>query len=100
MKTVSLQGVEVPLVQPERGTPSAVGEAQGESFGELLADAVKHVDQAQLEADGQAQQLAGGGGNLHETMLALEKADVTMKVAVKVRNKVVDAYNEVMRMTV
>ena len=44
--------------------------------------------------------LAGGEGNLHETMLALEKADVSMRVAMKVRNKILDAYNEVMRMPV
>lgn len=100
MRPATLQIGEVPLAQPERTSQPDVSRADGGAFGQALADAVAKVDQAQLEADQQAQQLAEGGGNLHETMLALEKADVTMKVAVKVRNKVVDAYNEVMRMTV
>jgi flagellar hook-basal body complex protein FliE len=44
--------------------------------------------------------VAKGAGNLHEMALALEKADVAMRLAVRVRNKVVDAYNEIMRMGV
>ena len=44
--------------------------------------------------------VALGGGNLHETALALEKADVALRVLSKVRNKVVEAYQEVMRMGV
>lgn len=98
MKPVTVQIGEVPLAQPQ-AVERPADPGQG-TFGQALADAVARVDQAQLEADQQTQQLAEGGGNLHETMLALEKADVTMKVAVKVRNKIVDAYNEVMRMTV
>jgi flagellar hook-basal body complex protein FliE len=65
-----------------------------------LKDAVARVDELQLQADTESQKLANGEGNLHETMLALEKADVAMKVALKVRNKILDAYNEVMRMPV
>ncbi len=44
--------------------------------------------------------MALGGGNLHETAIALEKADIAMRVATKVRNKLVEAYQEVMRMSV
>ena len=47
-----------------------------------------------------AGEVAKGAGNLHEMALALEKADVAMRLAVRVRNKVVDAYNEIMRMGV
>ena len=54
----------------------------------------------QLAADDQATKVANGGGNLHEMSLALEKADITMRLAVKVRNKLLDAYNEIMKMGV
>ena len=54
----------------------------------------------QVDADQQAEKVALGGGNLHEMSLALEKADVSMRLAMKVRNKMIDAYQEIMRMSV
>jgi flagellar hook-basal body complex protein FliE len=87
-----------PLVAP---SPKERVEKKSEhGFTDSLADAVKQVDQLQNDADGEASKLAQGGGNLHETALALEKADIAMRVAVKVRNKFVDAYNDIMRMPV
>ncbi len=96
MKPMSLGSVETPSVVVEK--PEAAG--SGEGFGAALKDAVSKVDDLQVQADAQSHALAGGEGNLHETMLALEKADVAMRVAMKVRNKIIDAYNEVMRMSV
>ena len=75
------------------------GEGPG-SFTEALGGALGKVDQIQLEADAQAEKVAMGGGNLHEMSLALEKADVSMRLAMKVRNKLVEAYQEIMRMSV
>jgi flagellar hook-basal body complex protein FliE len=54
----------------------------------------------QVDADVQAEKVAMGGGNLHEMSLSLEKADVSMRLAMKVRNKLVEAYQEIMRMSV
>jgi flagellar hook-basal body complex protein FliE len=70
------------------------------SFAQTLGQAIQSVDNLQVEADGQATRVANGGGNLHEMSLALEKADVAMRLAVKVRNKLLDAYNEIMKMGV
>lgn len=81
------------VVRPDR--PHGV-----KSFGDQLGEAMGSVEAMQLEGDRQADKLAAGAGNLHETALALEKADVAMRVAMKVRNKLVDAYHEVMRMSV
>ena len=69
-------------------------------FAEALQGAVQKVDQLQMDADGEAMKVANGEGNLHELSLSMEKADVAMRTAVKARNKLVDAYNEVMRMSV
>jgi flagellar hook-basal body complex protein FliE len=97
LKPLHVTNWEVPSL--ERAEPGdATNSTDG--FGQALASAVQKVDQAQVDADGQAQRLGGGEGNLHETMLALEKADVAMRLAMKVRTKLVDAYNEVMRMSV
>jgi flagellar hook-basal body complex protein FliE len=76
------------------------GGAGGVSFADTLGQALESVDKIQLEADDQAAKVANGGGNLHEMSLALEKADISMRLAVKVRNKMLDAYNEIMKMGV
>jgi flagellar hook-basal body complex protein FliE len=70
------------------------------SFMETLGGALQKVDGMQLDADAQAEKVALGGGNLHEMSLALEKADVSMRLAMKVRTKLVEAYQEIMRMSV
>ena len=76
----------------------AAKDADGAGFGEAMTNALSGLESSQQGADAQANALANGAGNLHETALALEKADVAMRLAVRVRNKLVDAYNEVMRM--
>ncbi len=96
MKPISLGTIENPGITIDKPENPSVAEG----FGAALKDAVGKVDAMQTDADAQTQALASGDGNLHETMLALEKADVAMKVAMKVRNKILDAYNEVMRMSV
>jgi flagellar hook-basal body complex protein FliE len=88
-----------PAETPERLTPGANGTA-GSSFASTLSDAVSALDKTQLDADAQARKVANGEGNLHEMAISLEKADISMRLAMKVRNKVVDAYNEIMRMSV
>ena len=74
--------------------------AQAADFSGKLGEAIAKVDASQVEADEAAKKLGAGEGNLHETMLALEKADIAMRLAMKVRTKLVEAYNDVMRMTV
>lgn len=83
----------------ERG-PS-VKEAKGSAgFGGQLGQAISSLDKLHTQADVQAEAIASGGGNLHEVALAFEKADVAMRLATKVRNKIVEAYNEIMKMSV
>ena len=97
MKPLSLNTIEGSGATPSLERAEQV---DGAGFGDALKHAIEKVDAMQTEADGEAQKLGAGEGNLHEAMLALEKADVAMKVAMKVRTKVLDAYNEVMRMPV
>jgi flagellar hook-basal body complex protein FliE len=92
MGPIRTEGFALPVSAPQ-GTREAKG------FGDVIKQAVQNVDAQQAAADNEAQKVARGDGNLHELSLALEKADVSMRVAMKVRNKLVDAYNEVMRMS-
>jgi flagellar hook-basal body complex protein FliE len=84
---------------PARDAPPAPA-AGGASFAQALGTALGQVEALQLAADGEAARAANGAGNLHETALALEKADIGMRVLTKVRNKIVEAYQDVMRMGV
>ncbi len=99
MRSVNVNTIELPSTPATSRAEKPQGAGQ-DGFGKELAAAVGKVDELQVAADVEAQKLAGGEGNLHETMLALEKADVAMRVAMKVRAKLVEAYNDVMRMTV
>lgn len=91
MKIAGLE-TQLPVAGPEAG--------KAEGFGPVMAEALGKVEAMQTAADQEATKVARGEGNLHELSISLEKADVAMRVAVKVRNKLVDAYNEVMRMSV
>lgn len=77
------------------------GEGDSKTFGELLEKSLSDVNQHQLQADRAIRELvAGRTKNIHETMLAIERADMSLKLAMQVRNKLLDAYREVMRMQV
>lgn len=73
----------------------------GHSFAEMLKDSVNKVNEMQTQSDTAIGELvAGRSKNIHETMLAIERADTSLKLAMQVRNKVLDAYREIMRMQV
>jgi len=68
------------------------------SFSEVLSEAVSNVNTEQLDAQKKVEQyVAGSGPSLHETLISLEKADVSFRMMMQVRNKLMDAYNEIMR---
>ncbi len=71
------------------------------SFSELLASSITEVNGLQKEANTAIQNLVTGKSkNLHETMLAVEKAEIAFKTMNQIRSKVIDAYKEVMRMQI
>lgn len=71
------------------------------SFTEMLTESLSKVNQMQTEANTAIQKLASGESkNIHETMLAVERADIAFKTMNQIRGKLIDAYKEVMRMQV
>jgi len=67
-------------------------------FVDTLKDSVEKVNELQNEADKQINKLAlGDSKSIVKTMIAVEKADISFKLATQVRNKSVDAYKELMR---
>lgn len=73
----------------------------GGSFVSALKDSMDKVNTYQVQADQAIKELAAGRTkNIHETMLTIERADTSLKLMMQVRNKVLDAYREIMRMQV
>jgi flagellar hook-basal body complex protein FliE len=79
--------------------PAAPRGAKPSEFVEALSRAIGSVDQLQTAADQQATALAEGSGNLHETSIALAKAEVGFHLMTKIRDRVVDAYQDIMKMS-
>ena len=81
----------------------AGGAVQGtpEGFGNLLSDGIKQVDTSIKDYEATATKFANGENvNLHEMVLKGEHADLNLRLMSVIKNKVVDAYKEVMRMGV
>lgn len=71
------------------------------SFSSVLNDALNNVNDLQIEADNYNKLLATNQiTNIHDVSIAAEKAKIAMQITLTVRNKIVDAYKEVMRMQV
>jgi flagellar hook-basal body complex protein FliE len=69
------------------------------SFTEALKTTLQAVNQRQQQADeAMSKGAVEGTGNIHETMIQLEEADISTRLLLKVRTKALDAYQEIMRM--
>ncbi|MBX2994338.1 MAG: flagellar hook-basal body complex protein FliE [Bdellovibrionaceae bacterium] len=83
------------------GSLGSTSPASGKSFADTLQDAIGNVNELQKTADKGAQDLATGRtDNIAEVMLSSERADIALKLMMQVRNKIIDAYQEVMKMQV
>ena len=68
------------------------------SFADTLTESLGKVNDLQKEADKAIEEFATGKTrNIHETMIAVNKADIAFRLTMQVRNKIVEAYQEVMR---
>lgn len=77
------------------------GPGESKSFGDFLAESIGKVNTLQNEANVAMEKLASGeSNNLHETLLAVEKADIAFRTMNQVRTKVLDAYKEIMKMQI
>ena len=83
---------------PDAGTS---GSTPGDGFGKALADSIDQLDQTQVQADQQAQALATGQAqDLSSVVMSVEKASLEVQLASQIRNKAVDAYDDLFRMQI
>lgn len=94
----------LPVVQPLPPQPAGAAEKQeagGGSFSEVLNSALKKLNDTQVKADQLTRELLTGEiQDIHQVTVAMQEAKLTMQLAVEVRNKVVEAYQEISRMQI
>lgn len=91
----NLQLPEVP------GSRKLDGSGKGEGFGQALRDAITTTNDLQKQSNQEIEKLmTGETQDLHETMIAVQKADLSFQMMMQVRNKLLQAYQEIMRMQV
>jgi flagellar hook-basal body complex protein FliE len=92
-------------IQSESRKPSGIsisdGAKSGTSFMDHLSSSINEVNEMQKKSDSMSMDLASGKSeNLHETMIASTQAELSFNLMVQIRNRALEAYQEVMRMPV
>jgi flagellar hook-basal body complex protein FliE len=73
----------------------------GQAFSQFLQEAINKVNTEQVKSDMMTEKLVKGENvDLHQVMIASQKASISLQLALEVRNKVIESYQEVMRMQV
>jgi flagellar hook-basal body complex protein FliE len=82
--------------------PSAVKspQAPGSGFTDSLTKLVDSVESSAEDANSAVGSMLDGSGDVHDAMIALQRAELTLQLTVQVRNKLVQAYQDIMRMPV
>ena len=95
----SLNPLKINLNAVQETQPDDNNELAGKSFQELLDGAVNDVNSTQIKGYDSMKEIATGKVvNLQEAVQKIEEAELTMKLALEVKNKAINAYREVMRM--
>jgi flagellar hook-basal body complex protein FliE len=103
----SIKQIEMELTRlrgqmsPQGAAQPAAGE-ESANFGQMLKDAINEVNQLTLDADEavETQAISGESTDLHSTIIALQKAETSFQTMMQIRNKIIKAYEEIMRMPI
>jgi flagellar hook-basal body complex protein FliE len=83
------------------GLTSVTGDSgSGLDFGATLNKLVSAVDSSDAQANQATLSMIDGSADVHDAMIALQRADMTFQLTVQIRNKLVNAYQDIMRMPV
>ena len=88
---------QIPGIQPIK-TDTAASDTAG--FGESIGRLLSAADNANRDANSAVAGMLDGSADVHDAMIALQHADLTLQLTVQVRNKLVQAYQEIMRMPI
>jgi flagellar hook-basal body complex protein FliE len=71
------------------------------NFSEILSDAMNKVNDEQINADKMGELLASGEvDNVHDVMIAAQKAELTLSLAIEIKSKIMSAYSEIIRLQI
>lgn len=101
MDDLKLTGVS-PIEMPDAtGTQRRSGEGSEGGFLSSLKEAIAKTNEVQLQANQAVERLmTGETQNVHQTMVALERADASFQLMMQIRNKIVTAYEDIQRMQI
>ena len=100
MKDITIQNQTEPPVGASF-TPKNEPNSPSVSFGQILKGSMDQVNQLQQDADASINDLTTGKQtDIHQTMIAVEKAGVSFELLMQIRNKIISAYETIMRMSV
>jgi len=85
------------MPSPAMPKPAAPPAQPGGGFGKLLNEAIQQVNDVEKGSQGELQKFLSNESDLHSVMIALEKADLSFQTMMQVRNKIVQAYQEIMK---
>jgi flagellar hook-basal body complex protein FliE len=88
------------LSDPSAGLSKVAGETAGPSFSGLLKEALGAVVETGRKSDAQQQALAAGKTNIVDVVTAVSETEVAVQTLVSVRDRVISAYEEIMRMPI
>ena len=85
---------DIPRMMPSATAPK---QQSGGQFGNLLKEAIQQVNDVEKSSQGELQKFMSNESDLHSVMISLEKADLSFQMMMQVRNKIVQAYQEIMK---
>jgi len=96
---ISSSGIGTPA-RAGAGTAAAAGGSPAGAFSDGLNKLLASVDSSAGEANTAVGSMLDGTGDVHNAMIAMQKAEMNLQLTVQIRNKLVQAYQDVMRMTI
>jgi len=98
---LSVSGVGPRSIGPKPPVPPSIRRGEKPSFKDLLVDSISEVQKLQTQADQSIRELVSGEiTDVSQVLVAIEKADIAFNTMMQIRNKIVEAYQEVIRMSV
>lgn len=97
----SIPGIDLTPIFPSPGPTAVKGTNPVEGVGKFATELISKVNEMQQHTDNEIKKFATGESQgLHEVMIAAEKSGIAMQFLMQVRNKSIEAYQEIMRMQV
>jgi len=94
MDDISIRNIQQPAVQKINN----INKNPAEGFGKVIKGAIDRVNELENNSNRSIMELLNGKKDIHETMIDLQKTDISMRMLLTIRNKAVEAYREIMHM--